>query len=120
MSFVYRKAVLRQIPASLPGAALRQCASGRLPDLERSRDQHRQYEDVIRSLVPEVHVLPADDAQPDCCFVEDTVVVCGETALVTIPGSHVLVMGAVWTRHTTRFGSIYFCLLHRWSVILPM
>lgn len=103
MSFTYSKAVLRQIPASLPDAALRQCASGRLPDLERSREQHRQYEEVIRSLVPEVHVLPADDGQPDCCFVEDTVVVCGNTALITIPGTQVLIylcMGAVLGQRT--------------------
>ena len=30
--------------------------------------------------------MPADDRYPDCVFVEDPVVVCGDTALITIPG----------------------------------
>ena len=87
MAFTYSKAVLREIPSSLPDAALRQCQSGRIPDLERAREEFRQYEEVLRSLVPEVHVLPADDTLPDCCFVADTVWVCGGTALITIPGT---------------------------------
>lgn len=40
---------------------------------------------VLRTLV-EVHEIPVDDHYPDCVFVEDPVVVCGDVALITIPG----------------------------------
>ena len=35
--------------------------------------------------------MPADERYPDCVFVEDPVVVCGGTALITIPGQCVCV-----------------------------
>ena len=34
---------------------------------------------VLRELLPEVLVLPADELYPDCVFVEDAVVVCDGT-----------------------------------------
>ena len=39
-----------------------------------------------KSLGIEVTEIPADERYPDCVFVEDPVVVCGDTALITIPG----------------------------------
>ncbi len=36
----------------------------------------------------EVHVLPVDDRYPDCVFVEDPVVVCGDTAFLPILGKY--------------------------------
>ena len=41
---------------------------------------------VLRTLV-EVHEIPVDEQYPDCVFVEDPVVVCDNTALITITGS---------------------------------
>ncbi len=41
---------------------------------------------MLTELVGEIHVIPADEQFPDCVFVEDPVVVCGDTALVTSPG----------------------------------
>ncbi len=41
---------------------------------------------VLTELVGEIHIIPADEQFPDCVFVEDPVVVCGDTALVTSPG----------------------------------
>ncbi len=35
----------------------------------------------------QVIVVPADERYPDCVFVEDPVVVCDDTALITIPGN---------------------------------
>src|SRR5262249_32276386 len=35
----------------------------------------------------EVRVLAADEACPDCCFIEDTAVIAGGIALVTNPGA---------------------------------
>lgn len=41
---------------------------------------------VLKQLVKEVHVIPVDDKYPDCVFVEDPVVACGDTALLPILG----------------------------------
>ncbi len=38
----------------------------------------------------EVHVLPADERHPDCVFVEDPVVVCGNKALINILGAQMV------------------------------
>ena len=46
---------------------------------------------VLRTLV-EVHEIPVDERYPDCVFVEDPVIVCGSTALITITGT-------VWSDH---------------------
>lgn len=110
--FVYRRAVVCGIADSLPAAALRLSEPNDPVDLQKARMQHQQYVDVLKvysdniilynvtspfcclttcfffpkSLVEEVVELPADDRFPDCVFVEDPVVVCGDTALITIPG----------------------------------
>lgn len=56
-------------------------------DLELARQQHDSYVEVLKSLVSSVTELPADDAHPDCCFIEDTAVVAGDTAVVTRIGA---------------------------------
>jgi len=56
-------------------------------DLARARAQHAAYVDALRGLGAEVHVLAADPALPDCCFVEDTAVVARGHALLTHPGA---------------------------------
>ena len=40
-------------------------------------------------------MLPADERYPDCVFVEDPVVVCDKTALVTIPGQASFIIVAI-------------------------
>ncbi len=41
---------------------------------------------VLTELVGEILIIPADEQFPDCVFVEDPVVVCEDTALITLPG----------------------------------
>ncbi len=52
--FQYSKAVVCGIPASLPAAALRQNEAGEPVDLQKAKEQHEQYVEVLRSLIPEV------------------------------------------------------------------
>ena len=85
-SFAFTKAVVCGIPQSLPKEAQRQSPSSCPVDLRKAREQHGQYLDALRGLVQELHELPVNEEYPDCVFVEDTVVVCGKKALVTIPG----------------------------------
>jgi dimethylargininase len=51
-----------------------------------ARAQHTAYVEVLRGLVPNVKVLPADEKFPDCVFVEDPAIVIGGHALLTQPG----------------------------------
>ncbi|KAK5869595.1 hypothetical protein PBY51_024300 [Eleginops maclovinus] len=82
----YTHAIVRGIPASLAKEALRSSQSE--VDLAGARKEHEAYVQVLGTrLGLEVVELPADESLPDCVFVEDAVVVCGDTALITRPGA---------------------------------
>ncbi|XP_051947152.1 N(G),N(G)-dimethylarginine dimethylaminohydrolase 1-like [Xyrauchen texanus] len=82
----FTHAVVRGIPQSLAREALR---SGSLEvDLLKAQEEHDEYVSVLKHrLGLEVIELPADETLPDCVFVEDAAVVCGDTALITRPGA---------------------------------
>jgi len=71
--------------------ALARCELTFLPrdaiDLDRAVAQHAAYCRLLESLGLDVLRLPADPAQPDCCFVEDTAVVLDEVAVLAHPGA---------------------------------
>jgi dimethylargininase len=56
-------------------------------DLGRAVAQHAAYVALLRELGEDVVEIPADDALPDACFVEDAAVVLDEAALLTMPGA---------------------------------
>lgn len=92
----YTHAVVRGIPASLAQGALRMAEAE--VDLDGARRDHHAYVDILKNkLGLEVVELPADESFPDCVFVEDAAVVCGDTALITRPGAESR-RGEVWTR----------------------
>ena len=101
------------VSSNLPSAAQRLVVSNQRVELEVARRQQREYvevsarpvpssdrsgyitdiavtrpfpDQVLKQLVKEVHVIPVDDRYPDCVFVEDPVVACGDTALLPILG----------------------------------
>ncbi|XP_032884990.1 N(G),N(G)-dimethylarginine dimethylaminohydrolase 1 isoform X1 [Amblyraja radiata] len=85
---VYSHALVRGIPESLAGGALRRSGEGSGVDTARAREEHRLYVKALRvQLGLVVTELPADEALPDCVFVEDAAVVCGGTALIARPGA---------------------------------
>lgn len=84
----YTHAVVRGIPASLAKEALRSSQTEVEVDLAKAVKEHEAYVEVLRTrLGLEVVELPADESLPDCMFVEDAAVVCGDTALITRPGA---------------------------------
>lgn len=90
----YTHAVVRGIPASLAKHALRMTQAE--VDLDGARKDYREYVDILRTrLGLDVVELPADESFPDCVFVEDAAVVCGDTALITRPGAESR-RGEVW------------------------
>ncbi|XP_068600033.1 N(G),N(G)-dimethylarginine dimethylaminohydrolase 1 [Brachionichthys hirsutus] len=83
----YTHAIVRGIPASLAENALRTHA-GEEVDLAEAQREEEAYVEVLRAkLGLEVVELPADESLPDCVFVEDAAVVCGDTALITRTGA---------------------------------
>lgn len=77
-------ALVRGVPDSFP-RCLRTGADA--PDLARAREQHAAYVAALESCGVATQRLPADEAFPDCCFIEDTAVVQGGRAFVTRPGA---------------------------------
>jgi dimethylargininase len=79
-------AIVRDVASSIE-----RCELTHIPrepiDLGRARRQHENYVDALGSNGVEVVRLAADEAYPDCCFVEDTAVVLDELAVLAMPGS---------------------------------
>lgn len=78
-------AFLRRVPGSFAG-----CVTRRPPDPPLDPARARRQQDGYRVRLEEggfaTVMLAADEAHPDCAFVEDTAVVVGEAALLTRPG----------------------------------
>uniref|UniRef100_A0AAY5L7T1 Dimethylargininase n=1 Tax=Esox lucius TaxID=8010 RepID=A0AAY5L7T1_ESOLU len=82
----FTHAIVRAVPSSLAKEALRMNVSD--VDLVKAQREHEVYIGVLKhKLGLEVIELPADESLPDCVFVEDAAVVCGDTALITRPGA---------------------------------
>lgn len=58
-----------------------------VPDYEKALKQHDAYIETLRGCGVEVTVLPADEAFPDSCFVEDPAIVTEHCAVITRPGA---------------------------------
>jgi dimethylargininase len=56
-------------------------------DVDLAHEQWTAYVRALEGAAWETMEVPAADDCPDCAFVEDTVVVVGETAVVTRPGA---------------------------------
>ena len=79
-------AIVRSVPASFADAL---CAEPPDPpiDVAQARAQHADYVRAIEAAGADVVAVAADEACPDCCFVEDVAVLLGDAALVTCPGA---------------------------------
>ncbi|KAI4880758.1 hypothetical protein NFI96_007125 [Prochilodus magdalenae] len=84
----FTHAVVRAVPGSLVAEALRSGPAEVQVDLAAARQEHERYVSVLENTLGlRVVQLEADEALPDCVFVEDAAVVCGDTALITRPGA---------------------------------
>jgi dimethylargininase len=78
------RAITREVPASFTQALAMTPAA---IDVVRAREQHAAYRAALVACGATLEVIPADEACPDCCFVEDTAVVVGTRALISRPGA---------------------------------
>ncbi len=77
---------LTRLPGPLDRAELTHI--DRVPvDMARAVAQHAAYRAALERAGASVTVLPALDAFPDCCFVEDTAVILPELVIRTRPGA---------------------------------
>jgi len=58
-----------------------------LPDYKLALQQHQNYIKALQDCGLKVKVLPAEDAFPDACFVEDAAVVTPRCVIITNPGA---------------------------------
>ena len=77
-------AICREVPASYSDC-LRE--SGASIDVEKAREQHARYVEVLQRLGVSVTVFPPLDDLPDSVFVEDVAVITGRHTLLTNPGA---------------------------------
>ena len=82
-------AITREIPGSFINAVAAHSAN-QVSDvsdvsLALARKQHHDYLSNLRKHIPTI-CLPPIESQPDCLFVEDTVVAIYDTAVITQPG----------------------------------
>ncbi len=79
-------AITRDVARTIQNAELTHIDRQRI-DYVMAAAQHEHYRRLLSSLGCEVIALPADDAYPDCVFVEDTAIVLDDLAVITRPGA---------------------------------
>jgi dimethylargininase len=80
------RAITRAIPNSF-AKALSAVPSDPPIDVELARAQHAAYCAALAACGVTVETVGADEACPDCVFVEDTAIVVGSHALIARPGA---------------------------------
>lgn len=78
-------ALVRGVPETFAQAIVRGPTPGL--DVARARAQHTDYCRALSEAGYAVELIAADDAHPDCPFLEDAAVVLDELAIVTFPGA---------------------------------
>lgn len=83
----YRRALIRKIDVSLPEKAIRLSSSNVIViNMQLAIQQHDLLQRALISSGVIIDELPADD-MADSVFIEDTVVIVGDTAMITYPGA---------------------------------
>lgn len=84
-AFRYTHALVCRLPDSLPSYAMFHQEPEEALDIERAREEHAEFVGCLRYIGLDVIELPADEAFPDCPFVEDIAIVLNGTAFICRP-----------------------------------
>lgn len=84
MSYQRRYALVRPLPRSFTAAL--QAVPAPI-DLDRAHAQHERYTEVLKGLVGQLLVVPADERYPDSCFIEDTAILVEAVAVISRIGA---------------------------------
>ena len=55
-------------------------------DVDAAKRQHKGYVNALIGFGVDVKILPTDNNFPDCCFVEDQVIICDGKGMLTVSG----------------------------------
>ncbi|GAA5804337.1 hypothetical protein EDC94DRAFT_643032 [Helicostylum pulchrum] len=80
-------AIVRDLPSSFVNCVTSVDNNNDPINMDLARKQHDDYVDVIKQHVKHVIHVPADEAHPDCCFVEDTAIVVGDRVIINHLGA---------------------------------
>lgn len=83
---MFKNAIVRQPGKSIEDGITSNPSLGK-PIYEKALEQHARYVEILESLGVKVEVLPALEAYPDSCFVEDVAVLSSKCAIITRPGA---------------------------------
>lgn len=75
-------AICRELPRSFKDCVTAVDNTTSPIDISLAFKQHEAYVEVLKKHVRQLVEVPADEAHPDCCFVEDTCVVVKDTAVL--------------------------------------
>jgi dimethylargininase len=81
-----RYALVRDVPDSY-SMCERPPGHGEAIDVDLARQQHAAYRAALEGAGLRLVRLPADERFPDCCFVEDTSIILGGTAIIARMGA---------------------------------
>lgn len=81
--FQYSRAIVGSVPSSFVRHSLRFQEPRDPIDLDKAREQHKNYVDKLRDAQFAIKQIPAEDRLPDLVFVEDPAVVHDGVALLT-------------------------------------
>lgn len=79
-------AITRGVPSSIQGCELTHLQREPI-DVERARSEHAEYIATLESLGCRVQRIAADEAHPDCVFIEDTAIILRGAAIMMRPGA---------------------------------
>jgi dimethylargininase len=74
--------LFRGVPETYYDRCIRAEVGGEPIDVGLTKAQHRKYIDALNTQGLNPHFLSADDRYPDCCFVEDPVVLLRDIAVI--------------------------------------
>lgn len=77
-----RIAITRKLPESFINA-ISQDTNREPISFQRALQQHENYVSKLKQYIPNVIELPSDEQLPDCCFVEDPVLIINDMILLT-------------------------------------
>jgi dimethylargininase len=78
--------IVRELPLSFTNS-IKQTEPSEQINLELAKKQHQNYTNLLASLCDNVDIIESDNICPDCCFIEDTLIVIDNTIIITNPGA---------------------------------
>jgi len=84
MSFQRRYALVRPLPRSFSQALQQEPVP---IDVKLAYAQHERYTEILRELVGQLIVVPADERYPDSCFIEDTAIMVESVVVIARIGA---------------------------------